>query len=415
MLVPPALLFASLLIPAAAQGQPGETADARSQPSRQVDEDDVHGGHRAIGREAAEETDVALLADARGWTKAQASGHRRIAQRFGAVQAQVASERPDLYAGAQLSNDPTGAPILYIKGAADAFVRKVVNDAGIAIQLSEGRALSWSELENKSRRLHGELARRGYRNIATALDETKGTVEGTVSRMPGLPETAQALHSSLSAEFQAGTHLRVDDAPVGGDLHAYGGMWVRDDGFNECTSGFAVVNGSGTTGVTTAGHCDGINEIDEPGFGVFSLTHQNEHRGAWGDIEWKTATAHIEPAEFYASATEVRQVNAVEPRASITVGEAICVYGRSSNSRYCGSTVHLTSVSCTVNGFFNDRLVAMNNNSTTIGGDSGGGWTFGTTAYGSVKGVCTYGGAPRNIWSVADLYDEALGVSVRVV
>jgi streptogrisin C len=44
--------------------------------------------------------------------------------------------------------------------------------------------------------------------------------------------------------------------------------------------------------------------------------------------------------------------------------------------------------------------------------DSGGGWSLGARAYGSVKGACVYLGAWRDVWSVADLYDEALGVTV---
>jgi streptogrisin C len=196
-------------------------------------------------------------------------------------------------------------------------------------------------------------------------------------------------------------------------------MWMRDDGVNECTSGWSVTDGV-TTGVTTAGHCDGINEIVEPGVGVHPLIPWTQHRGPWGDVEWKTSlhmeppAAHMEhPAAFYASDTEVRAVAAVEPRANITVGEAICVYGRSSNSPDCSHTVYRTSISCTNNGVFNDRLMAMHAKNTTVPGDSGGPWYFNFTAYGSHKGGCTIDGVMRNVFSVADLYDEALGVTVR--
>jgi streptogrisin C len=57
--------------------------------------------------------------------------------------------------------------------------------------------------------------------------------------------------------------------------------------------------------------------------------------------------------------------------------------------------------------------VAMNAKNTTIPGDSGGPWYFNFTAYGSHKGGCTIDGVLRNVFSVADLYDEALGVTVR--
>jgi hypothetical protein len=358
-------------------------------------------------------TDLALVARARGWTLAQAESHRAISDSFGRIQQQVAQAHPDLYAGAALSAVPDGAPTLYIKGRADESVRQLVRSAGFPIEVADGRPFSWQELEKRSIRLNRQLAGMGFRDVVTSVDESTSTVDAVVTRVPSRADaTSRNLLAALPAELRTGVRLSIATADTAVDEHAYGGMWVRDDGVNECTSGWAVTGAGGVTGVTTAGHCDGVNEIDEPGVGVHALTHQAEHRGQWGDVEWKTST-HIEPDDFYATATEVRDVEAVEPRGNITVGESVCVYGRSSNSRDCSHTVFRTSVSCTNNGVFNDRLVAMNAKNTTIGGDSGGGWSFNFTAYGSHKGGCTVDNVLRNVFSVADLYDEALGVTVR--
>ena len=357
-------------------------------------------------------TDLALVAAARSWTLQQAMAHRAISDEFGRIQEQIATDRPGLYAGAELSAVPDGAPTLYIKGNADEFVRGLVDSAGFSIQVIEGRPFSWQELEARSIRLNRQLAGLGFGDIVTSFDESTSIVEAVVTRGPGRASaSAEEVLAMLPAEFRSGIRLALIDEDVAIDEHAYGGMWVRDDGVNECTSGWSVTNGV-TTGVTTAGHCAGINQIREPGVGVHALVHQGEHRGQWGDVEWKTST-HIEPDDFYATATEVRDVAAVEPRGNITVGEAVCVYGRSSNSRDCSHTVFRTSISCTNSGVFNDRLVAMNAKNTTIGGDSGGGWSFNFRAYGSHKGGCTVNNAVRNVFSVADLYDEALGVRVR--
>lgn len=395
----PAALVAAGLLPSA--------AGAASAP---VEAEAPAASARALGREAAESVDVKIAAAQTGRSVADVARDREVADRLGAVQERLAATQPDRYAGARLT--PGGGATLYVKGAADEAVRQLVREAGVEITVVEGRAHSWVEMEDRSRRLHRAIAARGYRNIATSFDETTGALEATVTRGPGLPATARDLRAALPAELRAGTRLAVQDAPVNADEHAFGGNWVRDSGTRLCTSGFSVVSGSGVTGVTTAGHCNGIDEIEEPGVGVMALTHRGEHRGQWGDVEWKTSSDHIEPAEFYASSSDRRQVNSIEPRASLTVGEGICVYGRSSDSRNCGTTVLRTSASCTVDGIFNDRLVAMNA-AVTVGGDSGGGWTFGTRAYGSHKGRCTFDGATRNVFSVADLYDEALGVTVR--
>ena len=320
--------------------------------------------------------------------------------------------RPDHFAGAELSSLPDGAPTVYLKGRADNFVLQLIGSAGFPIHVMDNRPFSWRELEARSMRLNRRLAALGYRDIVTSFDESTSHVEAVVKRLPArAAERAQQVLASLPSEFRSGVRLALVDEDIAIDEHAYGGMWVRASGTNMCTSGWSVTNFF-TTGVTTAGHCSGINQIVEPGVGVHALTHQAEHRGQWGDVEWKTST-HIEPDDFFASANDIRDVSAVEPRANITVGEAICVYGRSSNSRDCSHTVLRTSISCTNSGVFNDRLVAMNAKRTTIGGDSGGGWSFGLRAYGSHKGGCTVDGAVRNVFSVADLYDEALGVTVR--
>ncbi|MGH9053792.1 MAG: hypothetical protein ACRDWX_12390 [Acidimicrobiia bacterium] len=68
------------------------------------------------------------------------------------------------------------------------------------------------------------------------------------------------------------------------------------------------------------------------------------------------------------------------------------------------------SENCTFDGITHQRLVQMNGD-VAKAGDSGGGWSFGNTAYGSFVGWC--GANNQNVFSVADLYDEALGVSVR--
>lgn len=108
----------------------------------------------------------------------------------------------------------------------------------------------------------------------------------------------------------------------------------------------------------------------------------------------------------------IRDVAAVEPRANIVVNESVCFYGRSSNQRDCSLRVQDVSQSRTNNGVFNDRLVLMKGAGVAIGGDSGGGFSFGNTAFGSMKGFCQPNFPTRIAWSVADLYDEAIGVRV---
>lgn len=110
-----------------------------------------------------------------------------------------------------------------------------------------------------------------------------------------------------------------------------------------------------------------------------------------------------EADDFYADAANTRDVTAVEGRFAISVGEYICGYGRGSSDRDCNLRVWNVSIACGPS----NRLVQMNGD-TLIDRDSGGGWSFDTRAYGGHMGNC--GG--WDSFTVADLFDEALGVFV---
>jgi streptogrisin C len=356
----------------------------------------------------AELEDLTLVAQAKGWTLAQAMADRRAAEAVAAVAGALVKERRDLFVGTELSPEPGGAPRLYVKGPADALVQQLVAQADQYIEVRDNQPFSYDELEARKRAVHQALADLGFKDIMTSFDLRRGgAIEAAVTRTSGLPDTASRIQQALPATVRDGLSVRVMAEPVGEDYYAYGGMTVRDDGNSECTSGWSVINSFGTTGVTTAGHCTGINEINHPGVGIHSMSHQSEHRGSWGDIEWKT-TGTTESADFYASSSAVRDVTEWEGWWALSIGESICYYGRFSNSRGCGLDVWNQSVSCTVNGVFNDRLVQMDGTGP-IPGDSGGGWSWGNRAYGSTKGTC--GGLA--VFSFADYYDEALGVTVR--
>ncbi|MBA2631469.1 MAG: hypothetical protein H0U86_00465 [Chloroflexi bacterium] len=142
------------------------------------------------------------------------------------------------------------------------------------------------------------------------------------------------------------------------------------------------------------------------------MAHQAEHRGEWGDVEWK-GSAQQEPDDFYATATEIRDVTDVENWTNLSVNEAVCQYGRASNQRSCSLDIQDVSQECSIDGVTTDRLVMMNGTNNGIDGDSGGGWSFATVAYGSDVGWCFPTFTDNDVWSVADLYQEAIGVTVR--
>lgn len=361
-------------------------------------------------REAAEE-DLALIAEARGWTIEEARAQHEAAEAVEAVAEAVYEQSPETFVGTALSETPGGAPTLYLKGAADSRVGELAAQAAVPVRIVDHQPYSFAELQDLNRDLIDSLNALGYRKISSGTDIEAGMILAEVESEIGLASRSADVLSLLPDELAAGVRLRFTDHHDSGGDHAYGGARVRDDGVNECTSGWTVADGSGTTGVTTAGHCDGINEIVEPGVGVWALTHQNQHQGAWGDIEWKTST-HLEPPEFYASASTLRNTNSVESIVSISIGESVCLYGRTSNSRDCSSVIASTSWSCSIAGF-DVGSMARTNQDIGVGGDSGGGWSYSTTAYGGHVGWCPHNGSTFDVFTIADLFDEALGVQVR--
>ena len=127
-------------------------------------------------------------------------------------------------------------------------------------------------------------------------------------------------------------HLR-DGVPDPGDRRitracrgCRGRCPVRDVGVFGCISGFTVEAFDGEAGVATAGHCLRINELDDPTSTSFCvLIHETERRGFWGDAEWKSSSSVDDPAEYYASASDRREVHSVGSYGPIANDSWYCV------------------------------------------------------------------------------------------
>lgn len=357
---------------------------------------------------AVELEDIQLIAEARNWSLKESKTRARINRRLGRLANHLATTMPDVYVGAVLSDDPTGIPKIYVKGNAD--LSRLIAAADLEIEIIGNQPYSYLEMQRREQRVHSMLIDEGYQDIMSSFDVTR---EGHIDVIVTYPDdtdlaanTAVDLLRKVSDDFSADdVTITFQYAPVGEDFSAYGGMTMRDGGRSECTSGWSVVDRYGRSGVTTAGHCSGIDQIQH-GSTVHVAPYIHQHRGTYGDVEWHL-TDQNETADFYASAYSVRSVSSVEPVYSTVRGESICFYGRFSNRRDCSFDVYNPRVSCTVGGISNSNLVAMTGNSA-IGGDSGGGWSWGNRAYGSVKGIC--GG--RSLFSHAGYFPTALGVWV---
>lgn len=351
--------------------------------------------------------DLGNTAESRGWTFEQAEAQYRVAEAVGDIAAAIAPERLEVFVGTALSEEPGGTPTLYIKGEADRFIHQVVKESGLDVIIAEHQPYSFLELQDRNERLNRELTGLGYKDLSSGFDITDGTITAELAANPDLPSDPEEILKGLSEEFHKGVEVTVADKLGNTAEHGYGGMGAYVGGTFNCTTGWTVVNSRGVTGVSTAGHCTGINQAWQPGHGFIALTFQQQHRGYWGDLEWHTTPGHVDVAEFYAYPDTRRDTLSVEPWWGFTVGESICMYGRSTNSRQCGLDVQNPWWSCTLDGFYTQSLVRMDGD-VTIGGDSGGGWSWNNRAYGSHVGDCSW----QNVFSRADDLNEAIGASV---
>ena len=190
---------------------PTPTAVPTAAPSARSVEDAELAGAVQSPREALAQ-DLALVAEARGWTIEEAVADRKAADVVGRIAAQVAVERPLVFVGSVLSPEPGGAPELYIKGSADEFVRGLVAGAEIEVKLVDGQPFSFDELEERSLRVHRSLAALGFDEISTGFSVAgRGEIKAEVVRRSDLPSDPSEIVLSLPSDLQASVVLTVRD------------------------------------------------------------------------------------------------------------------------------------------------------------------------------------------------------------
>ncbi len=272
------------------------------------------------------------------------------------------------------------------------------------VEITDGAQYSFQEQEGRAKYLSRLLRDSAYNNFLTYFDHTSGQIKlemKTSDRSKAL--TVQSLQSLLSNknatletdENRAYGNISIEDIDLEvieapGEIYeleyARGGEWLRDDGARECTSGWAV-SGPNGNGIVTAAHCTGLNELEHSYSTVdVDMTWRSQERGN-GDAEYHT-TSHTEVAEYFANESEqdIRDVTGIKLTFLMLPGQSVCEYGRSSNTRTCNHTVISNNVTATfTDGVTVSNLVRVTGDNS-IGGDSGGPWSWGTIAWGVHSG-----------------------------
>jgi hypothetical protein len=289
------------------------------------------------------------------------------------------------------------------KGATpDDFV-SVAGDLDVVV--IEGGSLTMQEQFARARVAFDALVLQGYRNVATSyrMQQNVTRVKFMLplgSRHPSAAEVAAAAQAFLesgqpervssevelvgrAAEFRPSdieVVVFTGSGPILEMSTARGGTWLRVGPNNLCTGGWAVKKLlSTTTGIMTAAHCFGLNIFVEPGVGTYTMTFQSSSWASHHDTQWFTTTA-TEVDDFYADASAIRDVTGVRSTFAM-VGSNVCRYGRMTNFRSCDHWVTDVLASIEIDEVIIHDL-AVASGVTDLDGDSGGGWSFGNTAWG---------------------------------
>lgn len=157
--------------------------------------------------------DLALVAEAKGWTSDETASYHESEQEIGRIAEIVAVERPEIFVGTALSLDPMGPPVLYIKGPADESLAELVATAAVPVKIADDQPLALDELEARKRDVHEALQSMGFEHVVTGTNiEGAGVITAAVSG--GDPTiTVSAAQANLPAELRdfVDLSIRIED------------------------------------------------------------------------------------------------------------------------------------------------------------------------------------------------------------
>jgi streptogrisin C len=314
------------------------------------------------------------------------------------------------YAGLWIEHEPKFRVMVRLVGKElpASGLKAALANSPIPVVFQNGAAASQADLLDK---IHSALP-----IVMAALPDTAGTdvdvktgeIVLTVPAVGAAREAALAKVPALASRLGASVRIDFIDSPLV-DQSVRGGSALSD-----CTSGFVVANTAGTRGFVTAAHCGNTESYSDFDGTSTSTTFQSETFDADQDFQWHT-TPLTEVPEFYADlTTSARVLTGKRLRSSTAVGNTACHRGKTSGYS-CGS-VQSTTFQPTYTGACNGFTCTSTYISVTgsglacAGGDSGGPWFNGQTAFGLHKA----GDSPCTL-SVYTSTDYLSGTGVSLV
>ena len=415
----------SILSGIALADDPDPQADPQAQQEEVPDHEEIDS--REVVRQTSDDTpnpDNAILAAETGLSIKQIDRAIASQESFGKYAQKLINRFPDQISAVWMDSPPGvegPSTIGHVRftGAIPRHIRATNN-----VVLTGNGLISLADHKRRAEAAADALIALEYDNFATFFDPKVNAIrielllpEGTTQ--PSKSTLIPAVRQQLGSERELrGRAARVEDAdieltvlrgpgPFFTLLHSRGGNWLRDDSTRECTSGWSV-DGPNGPGIITAGHCTGLNKFEQPGVTPYSMSWRSQVINSLGDVEYHT-TSHVELAEFYASASYIRDVDDIKATDTM-VGSNVCFYGRASNDRTCNNEV--IAVGAIIgSGNYTIGNQALTDSSPATYGDSGGGWSYGFVAWGVNTAVDFSQG--YGAFTPAEEAQDALNVTIR--
>ena len=329
----------------------------------------------------------------------------------GVLNAQLIAKESTTFAGLWLEHKPQFKIVVQFTGAAKPNIAAYTQNKDL-VSLVEMRTanLSLVDIEKAQMKAYSAFANSGMR-VEAGLNVQKNHVE-IYTLAQDRPTIAAKM---IAAQMPAYIDLVTVPALSEPKAEWYGGLDVRDVSNHICTTGFAVQGSGGVKGVITAGHCQ--NQL----YDVFAhtglpLTFKGESYGGPYEVQWHTFAGYTPVNKIRWNLNgATRYINSVKARVNQVVGGYVCKYGKVGGYG-CGTIadknyllsygdpwkpkIPFTATFIRVTGSYSPFIP---------GGDSGGPWFNGYTAYG-----ITSSGFNVNGVYMAINYISALGVSVMV-
>lgn len=322
----------------------------------------------------------------------------------GTMNARLTEEASDTFAGLYMEHKRRFRVVARFTRAVEQTLARYVRDTGLA-GVAEARAaeVSLAALTDQQ-----EAAYRAVRASGTPSSGSINLRENRVEIYVKAADRRRATDRVRRAEVSTpdlGEVTVISTANLPDDeVDVYGGLEITGGGALS-TTGFTVRRSDGKTGVTAAGHAPNTGTVRTP-TGPVATTFEAERAPSGPyDIQWHSVAGNTFTNVVRDSTSgTTRPITGVRLRASQAVGSSVCKYGRTTGYT-CGT---IASTTLCNNGSCTYVRVAGGSVNLSEGGDSGGPWFSGNTAYGT---HCVGIGNDSGYMPV-DYIEQGLGVSV---